>query len=327
MPRLSIIVPVLGCASRLETTLVSVLEHRPDDCEVLVVLDTPYEDPYELAGEVQFIESPGAVGFAASVNAGIQASCADLVHVLAAGVEVCEGWADFALPHFRDPRVAAVSPLVHDVLDRRRVLAAGIEYTPRRGRVVRAATDISVQPYEVLGPISQAGFYRRAALELVGHFPSAVGDLNADVDLALTLRYAGYRAVLEPQSVVEATAGDLRLAPAHGLRYGLHSERLFWRTAGVVGWRYAIAAHVLGIVAEFSGSVPRIRAFTTFAGRLLGACAMGSHRAHRQWLLDVQRASQSLRGTKSGHLRVDGAHPSPRATSEALVSTAPATVS
>ncbi len=139
MPRLSIIVPVLGCASRLETTLVSVLEHRPDDCEVLVVLDTPYEDPYELAGEVQFIESPGAVGFAASVNAGIQASCADFVHVLAAGVEVCEGWADFALPHFRDPRVSAVSPIVHDVLDR-------AEFSPPVLNTPRAMGEKSAPP-------------------------------------------------------------------------------------------------------------------------------------------------------------------------------------
>jgi hypothetical protein len=155
-----------------------------------------------------------------------------------------------------------------------------------------------------------------------------VGDLNADVDLALTLQYAGYRAVLEPHSIVEATAGDLQLAAAHGLRYGLNSERLFWRTAGVVGWRYAIAAHLLGAATEFAGNLPRVRAFTTLAGRLIGACAMGCHRAHRQWLLDVQRASQSLlRGAKAAHLRVDGPHPSPRATSEALVSTASAAVS
>ncbi len=194
---------------------------------------------------------------------------------------------------------------------------------------MRVASDKPpVEPSDVLGPVSQAGFYRRAALELVGHFPTIVGDLNADVDLALTLQYAGYRAVLEPRSIVEATAGDLGLASANGLLFGLNAERLFWRTAGIVGWRSAIAAHLLGTAAEFAGNLPRIGAFTTFVGRLIGACALGCHRAHRQWLLDVQRASQSLlRRTKAAHLRVDGPHPSPRTTSEALVSTAPAAVS
>jgi hypothetical protein len=244
-------------------------------------------------------------------------------------VEVCEGWADVALPHFRDPRMAAVSPVVHDVLDRRKVLAAGIEYSPRRGRVVRdAVNNQSSQPCSVLGPLAQAGFYRRAALELVGHFPSAVADLHADVDLALTLQYAGYHAVLEPQSVVEATVGDLLLGPAHGLRYGLNSERLFWRTAGIIGWRQAVVGHALGTIAELARNLPRLRALTTLAGRLIGACAMGNHRAHRQWLLDVKRASQSLlRGSKPTHLRIDAAHPSPRETSEAIASTATAAVS
>ena len=109
-------------------------EHRPDDCDVLVVLDKHRnEDPYELAGEVQFIESSGQIGFAASVNAGIQASCAEVVHVLAAGVEVCEGWADVAMTHFRDLRVAAVSPIVTTRSNRAERSQPGIDYPPRRG--------------------------------------------------------------------------------------------------------------------------------------------------------------------------------------------------
>jgi Glycosyl transferase family 2 len=326
VPRLSIIIPVLGSAARLETTLVSVLEHRPQDCEVIVVLDAAYDDPYELSGEVRFIEAQGANGFAQSVNAGIQASRAETVNVLAAGVEVCECWADAALAHFLDPRVAAVSPLIHDTFDRRMILAAGIDYSPRRGRQVQRLGDNN-QKGDILGPLAQAGFYRRAALELVGHFPTTVGDLHTDVDLALTLRYAGYRAVLEPRSVVQATAGDLLLAPNHGWRFGLNAERLFWRTAGTLGWSNALAGHALGAMSEFARNLPRLSAATTLAGRLIGACSLGRHRAHRQWLLDVRRASQSLlRASKSPHLRVDSAHPSPR-TGALLPTASPAPVS
>jgi hypothetical protein len=325
VPRLSIIVPVLGSASRLETTLVSVLEHRPRDCEVLVVLDTPYDDPYELSGEVRFIEARAAVGFAQNANAGIQASDAEFVNVLAPGVEVCESWADAALPHFRDPHVAAVSPLIRDTLDRWRILAAGVAYSARRGRFVRVPEDNeSIQVQDILAPLAHAGFYRRDALELVGHFPSAVGDLHADADLALTLRYAGYRAVLEPKSIVHTTAGDLQMAPTVGWRFGVNAERLFWRTAGTLGWSNTLAGHALGTIIEFGRNLPRFAAITTLAGRLLGACSLGSHRAHRQWLLDVRRASQSLlSASKSSHLRVDAAHPSPR-TGALIPTTSPA---
>ena len=59
MPRLSIVIPVLGNLDRLEDTLVSVLANRPADCQVVVVLDQPYADPYDLKDEVQFIELPG----------------------------------------------------------------------------------------------------------------------------------------------------------------------------------------------------------------------------------------------------------------------------
>ena len=39
MPGLSIVIPALGKISLLEAGLVSVLAHRPADCEVIVVLN------------------------------------------------------------------------------------------------------------------------------------------------------------------------------------------------------------------------------------------------------------------------------------------------
>ena len=57
MTRLSIIIPVLGHSTRLDDTLVSVLENRPANCEIIVVHTEPYDDPYDLAGEVRFLEA------------------------------------------------------------------------------------------------------------------------------------------------------------------------------------------------------------------------------------------------------------------------------
>ncbi len=44
-PRLSIIVPYCRDEAAFETTLVSVLENRPNQCEVLVPHDGSYQDP------------------------------------------------------------------------------------------------------------------------------------------------------------------------------------------------------------------------------------------------------------------------------------------
>lgn len=72
MPRLSIIIPVAGNLTSLEDTLLSVLENRPDGAEVLVVLDEPYDDPYELKGEIRFLEAAAGASFVESVNLGIK---------------------------------------------------------------------------------------------------------------------------------------------------------------------------------------------------------------------------------------------------------------
>ena len=61
MPRLSCVIPAVGTTQDLETTLVSVLEKRPDDCEIIVVLNESYADPYGLKDEVRFVEMIGAV--------------------------------------------------------------------------------------------------------------------------------------------------------------------------------------------------------------------------------------------------------------------------
>ena len=57
MPRLSIVIPVLGDPQQLDDTLLSVLENRPANCEILVVHNQPYHDPYNLSDEVRFVEA------------------------------------------------------------------------------------------------------------------------------------------------------------------------------------------------------------------------------------------------------------------------------
>ena len=56
MPRLSIIVPHRQDDQQLEATILSVLENRPRDCEVIVVHDGSYLDPYQLSDELIYVQ-------------------------------------------------------------------------------------------------------------------------------------------------------------------------------------------------------------------------------------------------------------------------------
>ena len=71
MPRLSIVIPVLGDSQQLDDTLVSVLENRPANCEILVVHNEPYHDPYHLSDEVQFVEAQCGASMVACIEARI----------------------------------------------------------------------------------------------------------------------------------------------------------------------------------------------------------------------------------------------------------------
>jgi hypothetical protein len=287
VPRLSCVIPVVGSIEDLETTLVSVLEHRPDDCEIIVVLNRPYADPYGLEDEIRFVEFRGA-GMAACATLGIQLSRASIVHVLAAGLEVAEGWTAAALPHFADPEIAAVAPVIRDSRNPACVLAAGVRYH-RGGRrsVCKAAPNSAASRSRALGPSIDAGFYRKSALEALGDgLPTNLGDELADVDLALGLHYAGFETVVEPQCAVFAD----RLADSDrgGFRTGLHAERLFLRNLPVTGWLPAFLLHPYAVAEELLRSLPRGSTLTQIAGRLAAWFSLADYRLHHH-LLSVAR--------------------------------------
>jgi hypothetical protein len=250
--RLSIIVPFLGDLKRFEDTLVSVLENRPDQSQVVVVLNQPYDDPYELRDEVQFVQAPQASGLVDCFDWGVAASQAPVVHFLAPGIEATAGWADTALEHFEaneggEANVAAVAPLLVDRNDQNRVLSAGLAYSSA-GAITRLATGQSlesgpVNTAQLLGPEMLAAFYRREALQSVDTMGERHCGLAAAADLALSLRQAGYACVAEAGSQVLASWQDLQ--GAGPWQEGLAAERLFHRWPEVPGGRRSWFSHAI----------------------------------------------------------------------------------
>jgi hypothetical protein len=296
--KLSIIVPVLGRLEHQENTLVSVLQNRPDDTEVLVVLNRPYADPYDLAGEVRFLQARRRAGLVECLNLAIRECQAPLVHVLACGVEAVEGWTASPLRHFRDPQVAAVAPLLLSTDEPRHIVAAGVGYS--RGGALRLVgqgrAEGTLGPWtsQMLGPSLLAGFYRKAAIEAAGGFDASLGRA-ADIDLAMRLRASGHRLLLDPQSKMQVTA-DCPLA-ARGFRAGLEAERLFLRHVPEGRWIGALAAHLGVMAGDFFRALPGPAGITTLLGRAAAWLAFsGNRRRHRELALAVEASASHTTG-------------------------------
>jgi hypothetical protein len=290
VPRLSIVVPATSNPESLEKTLVSVLENRPADCELIVVLAHAYDDPYDLAGEVEFVEAGPQLRWDECANAGLARSRADVVHFLSAGAVVSVGWAELAMSHFDDVHVAAVSPVVRSSSSPFDTVL-GVHF--RRGgwrRIVRASTRSDERP-PILGPVQVAGFYRREALQLAGGFCCHTADA-ADVDLGLTLARLGYCAAIEPRSVVIALDGPL--AACSAFRRGLELERVFWRHVRSQGVLGSLAAHAMVALAETASVVVRPSHVLRLAGRLVGAIESPRWRSfHRALDATAKEAAQA----------------------------------
>lgn len=282
MPSLACIIPVVGNTDGLESTLVSVLERRPDGCEVLVVLAAAYHDPYDLKGEIQFLQAPPGAGLVDCVNLGILATRAPIVHLLAAGSEVDSGWIERALEHFDDSRVAAVTPLVYDRMDRERIVAAGVSCGRGGRRILHHSMPIEDESSPVsVGPVVQAAFYRKSALEaLGGGLPLDVGDDFADVDLAGSLRQANWHLKLEPNCRIFSSS--IGKPPSGGFMSGRASERFYWRQYSEAGGLIGLLTHCLVVTRDLMRCKPLWKAPAEFLGRLAALCQLGLYRKYRQ---------------------------------------------
>jgi hypothetical protein len=310
VPRLAIVISAVGSIEQLELTLLSVLENRPADCEIIVALNRAYTDPYDLKGEVTFL-APVRGSVIRAINAALAVTRAPFVHLLASGCQVSDGWADAALARFCDKQVASVAPLVLNADDPNRVLATGVGYRPGGQRYLvgegTPASDARSLP-AARGPALFAAFYRKAALEFVGGFSTELGPRQADVDLALVLSHAGLRTALEPGSRVSAaTAAD---ATSGVFREALYDERLFWRNLDGAPRLAAWLGHAALVGGEAIKAAPRPSMLARLAARSWAGLQWGAYARHHRLLAELTARSLPSRGA-TDNLRFDRSHGAP----------------
>ncbi len=301
--RLSIIVPYLDENQPFEDTLVSVLQNRPAECEVVVVHRGGYADPYELSDEVRFIQTDAGAGQLQLLNAGLQQASGQIVHVLQPGMVVSESWADAASAHFKDPRVAAVAPLVLDATEPERVVSAGVRFTRGGRRIVhgagaprRQADRLVRQP--ILAPTWQAGFFLKTPLSALGGFSTQVAAEWADADLGLALKTLGFRCELEVAAVIHGTA--VCHPSASAFESGRSAERVFWRYRREMGGLVSLLAHAGHVVGSTVSQLHRRETYAALAGRLTAAREWSRYRSHRKRLRRIANGGPDWEGDRSG---------------------------
>ena len=272
MPRLSIVIPCAHGADSFEDTLVSVLQNRPSDCEVLVVQPQAYDDPYDLCGEVRFVEATTGSSLVDLINVGVRSSRGDCVHLLSCHTLVENGWADAVLPHFDDAQVGSVSPLLVDANDHHKVLATGVDFGIGGELVIRnqSVSRDQLQRRRTLAPTLHAGFYRRQAVLDAGCFCQEAGQYAAGIEMGLAPKARGFRHVMERDALVISTS---KVKPPLSLQHGKQAERLFWRHAGKRGWAASILAHPAAIASEVVRNIYR----PTIALQLIGRTVAAVH--------------------------------------------------
>jgi hypothetical protein len=286
-PRLSIVIPTPANTAAMEETLVSVLEHRPDDCEIVVALGCEYADPWNIREEVRFVQAPAGSSLVGCVNLGMAASAGEVVHILAAGWRATEGWTDLPMERFEDDDVGAVVPLGVAADDRDHVVSAGVRCAVG-GRRIDVAADTRWRHAKATacppagatlpqGPVLETGFWRSDVLGLAGRgFTTACGDATADADMAITLSRSGRRVVVEPYSHVIAPAAATDKVRSRPFAAGLHAERLFWRSLAGSSILPALVMHVVEIVRHAVARAP-LGTLPMLVGRTVAVLQFGSY--------------------------------------------------
>jgi GT2 family glycosyltransferase len=187
---------------------------------------------------VRCLRLPRQRGFCRAANAGIEAATAPVVELLNDDTEVEPGWAEAALAHFAEPRIAAVAPLVlrwggagaASAIDSAgdRYFRGGVAGKRGHGEALGPAY---LRPCRVFGASASSAFYRRDLVRRVGAFPEHFGAYFEDVDLSFRLHQAGGEVVFEPASRVRHRVSASYGRPGRRLleQQSRNEELVFWR--------------------------------------------------------------------------------------------------
>jgi GT2 family glycosyltransferase len=282
-PVCSIVIPTYNGRELLARCLASIERHRPDPAaypiEVVVVDNGSSDGTSEWLAiacpEVRIVRLEPNRGFCGAANAGLAAARAPFIQLLNDDTEVTAGWIEAGLAPFADEAVGSVAPLVVLRRDPDRVDSAGDAYAwygwPLKRGHGQPAADWSARPVEdVFGASGSSALYRAEALRRAGTFDMLLFCYYEDTDLSFRLRWAGYRCVYTPASVIhhDISATNDHRSPELQRRISRNAELVFWWNLPPRALLLAAVPHVAFIAAQAAWRLARGRLKPFLAGKI-----------------------------------------------------------
>ena len=208
IPQLSIVVPLCDDVEAFEATLISVLENLPACSEVIIPHDGTYEDPFDLNGEVRFVEADSRK-FTDLVGVAARQARGRFIHLLGQGLLATEGWTLSAIQAFDHFDTAAVAPVIRDH-EGKQIIAAGW----RNGFKRLGAPCVSLpQKKDLLakkiGAYLPASFWRRDVLRSLHDSFDSQDIVETSMVYHYLLSKAGWRTELAANSSVRSEQSTL----------------------------------------------------------------------------------------------------------------------
>ncbi len=218
-PDVSIVVVSRNSAKDLPISLASAVAQRGVSVETVVVDNASSDASREVARRVgpavRWIALPENAGFAAAMNAGIEATSGRCVLALNPDCRIDPDYAGTLARRLdRRPDVGSATGRIYraegpDLAPTNRLDSTGIVFTASGRHFDRGSEEAAEGRYlreeEVAGTTAAAGFYRREALESAkistGYFDSDFFVYREDADLAWRLANLGWKCLYVPDAV------------------------------------------------------------------------------------------------------------------------------
>lgn len=304
MQRFSIIVPVLGDRRLLDDTLASVLRYRPPTCQIVVVHDGTYDDPYGLEGEIDLVSTSQRSELIRLFNCGLDQANGDLVALIRPGIELDESWNHPVEAAFENPRVGSVTPIMVTPAQPTMLVSAGVtKGFGFRRQIVGSQKRLAprtLRRMTPLGPTSWAAFYRRSALDQLGAVDDQLDSHYLDLELALGLASLGYQNALCDDCIVNVERAMLIIRESE-LPHGKSAQRAYRRHVAGTG-PLSMIAHALSAFAQEIITSPLQPSKFSHAFQRLGAWRAAS--VDRQFADRISLAAQENRQLELSGLRL-----------------------
>lgn len=224
-PLVSVLLPAYNESAVIEASLLSLMELRHPNLEIIVIDDGSLDDTAERARKVAKashipvrVISQANKGKAGALNTGFIHASGDFVVVVDADSRVEPNSLQYGLRHFDDPRVGAVGGFV-GVANTQKLLCRfqELEYLISLNFIRRALSHLGLVTV-VPGPV---GMFRREAILQVGGYKEGGATFAEDADITLRLLAAGWQ-VTGDVSMVAYTEAPEDV-------YALLRQRYRWR--------------------------------------------------------------------------------------------------